>query len=141
MSLEVVLVKTKHFSSCRSHPRSVTQPQRPMSASPHHVIPSPPSTKRQRPSSARPRPSSAKLTHSSYKDYLVRSASQEIVQSAAATRKTLLAGDTKTSLLRLNMRRKSSSWVLPETREYLAKAPQDYKASRRNPKGRNEETM
>ena len=41
-------------------------------------------------------------------------------------------GETRASILRLNLRKKTSSnWMLPETREYLTKKQDDFRKPRR----------
>ena len=138
------------FNFNRSHPRSVSaSSHRPFSAK-HAMTPSPPSSEksgivrlrpasarprpasaRPRPASARPRPASAKLTYSSHKDYIVSSACRDIPQSTTQS-PSYKVGETKTSQMRLELMKKTSDWMLKESREYLAKKPDDFK--QRNPK-------
>lgn len=136
----------------RSHPRSVSaSTHRPFSAK-HTMTPSPPSSERSssarvRPASARPRPASAKprpvnampraagarprpasarLTYSSHRDYIVNTACRDIPQSPTQA-SSFKVGETKTSQLRLSLRKKTSDWMLKETREYISKRPEDFK--------------
>ena len=138
------------FNFNRSHPRSVSaSSHRPFSAK-HVMTPSPPSSEksgiarlrpasarprpasaRPRPASARPRPASANLTYSSHKDYIVSSACRDIPQSTTQS-PSYKVGETKTSQMRLELMKKTSDWMLKESREYLAKKPDDFK--QRNPK-------
>lgn len=125
------------FYSDRSHPRSVSaSSHRPFSAK-HTLAPSPPSSERSssvrvrpasakpRTASARPRPASARLTYSSHKDYIVSSACRAIPQSPSQG-SSYKIGETKTSQMRLGLRKKSD-WMLKETRQYVAKKPEDFK--------------
>ena len=84
---------------------------------------------RPRPSSAKPRPASARLKYSSHKDYIVSSACRNIPQSPTQT-PSYKVNETKTSQMRLELRKKSSDWMLRETREYLEKTPEDFKKRR-----------
>ena len=128
------------FYSNRSHPRSVSaSSHRPFSAK-HTMTPSPPSSERSssarirpasakpRPASARPRPTSARLTYSSHKDYLVNTACRDIPRSPSQASISRKVGETKTSQLRLSLRKKTAdSWMLEESRQYLTKKPEDFK--------------
>ena len=129
----------------RSHPRSVSaSSHRPFSAK-HAMTPSPPSSEksgsarprpasarsrpasaRPRPASARPRPSSARLTYSSHKDYIVSSACRGIPKSTTQS-PSYEVGETKTSQMRLELMKRTSDWMLKESREYLAKKPDDFR--------------
>ncbi|KAJ7369450.1 Von Willebrand factor A [Desmophyllum pertusum] len=129
----------------KSHPRSASaSSHRPISAK-HTMTPSPPgsersasarvhpATARPRPASARPRPASARLTYSSHKDYIVSNACRDIPQSPSQASRNHKVGETRTSQMRLNLRKKTAdSWMLDETRQYVAKKPEDFK--QRQPK-------
>lgn len=115
-----------------SSDRSGSARIRPASARPR------PAGAKPRPISSRPRPASARLTYSSHKDYIVSTACRDIPQSPSPsqTSRGLKVGETRTSQMRLSLSRKSTdSWMLQETREYVAKKPEDFK--QRQPK-RNE---
>ena len=127
------------FYSNRSHPRSISaSSHRPLSAK-HAMAPSPPSSERSssarpRTASARPRPSSARITYSSHRDYIVSSACRDIPQSPTQA-PSYKIGETKTSQMRLGLRKKTSDWMLKETRQYISKKPEDFK--QRQPKRRH----
>ena len=129
-------------ASNRNHPRAASaSSHRPFSAK-HSMTPSPPSSGRSgnarirpasarpRPASARPRPASARLTYSSHKDYIVNTACRDIPQSPSPSQASrgFKVGETRTSQMRLSLSRKTTdSWMLQETREYVAKKPEDFK--------------
>lgn len=129
----------------RSHPRSVSaSSHRPFSAK-HTMTPSPPGSERSasarirpasarpRPASARPRPTSARITYSSHKDYLVNTACRDIPRSPSQSSISRKVGETKTSQLRLGLRKKTAdSWMLEESRQYLGRKPEDFKQPKRN---------
>ncbi|EDO28327.1 predicted protein [Nematostella vectensis] len=75
--------------------------------------------------------SNAGRCSNSYKDYLVSSASRDIPRVVPSETRPSV-GETRTSQLRLNMRKQSGDWMMRETREYLARNPEDY----RKPRGR-----
>ena len=147
MATTFALTKFSSVASNRSHPRSTSaSSHRPFSAKPH-MNPAPPSSERSgnvrnRPASARPRlasasprPTSSRLTYSSHKDYIVNTACRDIPQSPSPsqTYKGFMVGETRTSQLRLSLRRNTTnSWMLQETREYVTKKPEDFK--QRQPK-------
>lgn len=129
----------------RSHPRSVSaSSHRPFSAK-HTMTPSPPGSERSasarirpasarpRPASARTRPASARITYSSHKDYLVNTACRDIPRSPSQSSVSRKVGETKTSQLRLGLRKKTAdSWMLEESRQYLGRKPEDFKQPKRN---------
>ena len=129
----------------RSHPRSVSaSSHRPFSAK-HTMTPSPPGSERSasarirpasarpRPASARPRPASARITYSSHKDYLVNTACRDIPRSPSQSSVSRKVGETKTSQLRLGLRKKTAdSWMLEESRQYLGRKSEDFKQPKRN---------
>lgn len=129
----------------RSHPRSVSaSSHRPFSAK-HTMTPSPPGSERSasarirpasarpRPASARPRPASARIMYSSHKDYLVNTACRDIPRSPSQSSVSRKVGETKTSQLRLGLRKKTAdSWMLEESRQYLGRKPEDFKQPKRN---------
>lgn len=129
----------------RSHPRSVSaSSHRPISAK-HTMTPSPPSSERSvsarirpasakpRPTSARPRPASARIAYSSHKDYLVNTACRNIPRSPSQCSVSRKVGETKTSQLRMGLRKKTAeSWMLEESRKYLYRKPEDFKQPKRN---------
>lgn len=128
----------------KSHPRSVSaSSHRPFSAK-HTMTPSPPGSERSasarirpasarpRPASARPRPASARITYSSHKDYLVNTACRDIPRSPSQSSVSRKVGETKTSQLRLGLRKKTAdSWMLEESRQYLGRKPEDFKQPKR----------
>lgn len=137
-----IVTEFSSVSSNRSHPRSASaSSHRPFSAK-HSMTPSPPSSERSgsarirpasarpRPASAKPRPASARLTYSSHKDYIVSTACRDIPQSPSPfqTSRGFRVGETRTSQMRLSLSRKTTdSWMLQETREYVAKKHEDFK--------------
>lgn len=150
LGISFVITAFSSVASNRSHPRSASaSSHRPFSAK-HSMTPSPPSSERSGngrirpasarppPASARPRPASARLTYSSHKDYTVNTACRDIPQSPSPSQisRGFKVGETRTSQMRLSLSRKTTdSWMLQETREYVAKKPEDFK--QRQPK-RNE---
>ena len=133
----------------RSHPRSVSAScHRPISARHAAMTPSPPSppssersvkarirpaSARPRPASAIPRPASARIAYSSHKDYLVNTACRNIPRSPSQSSVSRKVGETKTSQLRMGLRKKTAeSWMLKESRKYLDRKPEDFKQPKRN---------
>ena len=103
-----------------ARPRPASARPRPASAKPRPVSTMP------RTASARPRPASARLTYSSHRDYIVNTACRDIPQSPTQA-SSFKVGETRTSQMRLSLRKKTSDWMLKETREYISKRPEGFK--------------
>lgn len=90
-----------------------------------------PSSVRNRPTSARSLPARTGISHSSFKDYIVSTATKDIPTRRSSAGRNLIVSETRSSQLRLNLMKKTSNdWMLSETREYLTKRPEDMKRNK-----------